>query len=34
MELEHKGAGMLFRQRDVDSLLKPEMALFDYSENA
>lgn len=32
MKLEHEGSGMLFRQRDVDPLLKSEMTLFDHSE--
>lgn len=33
MELEHEGAGMLLRQRDVDPLLKSEKILMVYSEH-
>lgn len=33
MELEHEGAGVFFRQRDVDSFLKSERALLVYSEH-
>lgn len=32
MELEHKGAGMLLRQRDVDPLLKSEKVFMMESE--
>lgn len=33
MELEHEGTGVLFRQWDIDSLLKSVMVLFDLSEH-
>lgn len=33
MELEHEGAGVLFRQGDVDPLLKSEI-IFDDIENS
>lgn len=33
MELEHEGAGVLFRQWDIDPLLKSVMVLFDLSEH-